>query len=642
MSNAKDMPAGIPAITAIDPAQWQPSERPLLFHFANFARMANTVELDGPRRGWFAEPLWRQYSYAPFNARVMENYFSLAFFAGHAAPWNIYHKHPGVLERLHAALEYTFALQDERGALPEYAPASVDTPMLAPSSFGAEYLALTLELAGDLLPASLRERLANSARAAARFVLTAEESWDHARSYSNQFLAAMTAALKVERVVGESGLRPLVERGLDALLDDFAAAPGYLYEADGADTFGYFFVSLSRLTALFEEYNDPRILEALRRHGAWMSRWMLPEPDGTTIICAGSHQTRTAGREWLTLDTAAQQHNLAMRAADGSWPWQQHGIGALLAGDDDERRFLKLFFANREALDGWHNSWTSGDLPGRCRTVGEYQPISTLYALPVYAAPAAEQAAARNALPCLHDAPGCTVEADAKGNQYAIVRRAAYSMGFAFAPNRSQATLGPAFLWNAGAGTLVLARNGGRAAWETIVGDTGTGRLLASASVRDEGATVEVLAKYPEIGVQKMFVLREHAIDVLLGPDAPQGHALREHVPLLLHDSDILQLDYGRCPVAGIYESVNGLQAVSQQLVVERGGQPVLRFDFHAPVTLRLLRRDAHAVGSISQVHGAHDAPLSADSTRYALVELRFAPAAAFYSRTGYRITVVH
>lgn len=137
-----------------------------MFHYANVARLANTVEMDGPRRGWFAEPLWRQYSYAPFNARVMENYFSLAFFAGHAAPWNIYHRHPGVLARLEATLEYTFALQDERGALPEYAPAVVDTPMLAPGSFGAEYLAMTLETAGALLAATLRDRLANSPRAA--------------------------------------------------------------------------------------------------------------------------------------------------------------------------------------------------------------------------------------------------------------------------------------------------------------------------------------------------------------------------------------------------------------------------------------------------------------------------------------------
>ncbi len=630
----------IPHIQSIDPMQWQAGDYSLLFHFVNFARLANAVELDGPRRGWFNEPLWRQYSYAPFNARVMENYFSLAFFAGFNAPWNIYYHHPGVLTRLEAALEYTFGLQDERGALPEYAPASVDTPMLAPSSFGAEYLALTLESAGRLLSPSLRERLAHSARSAARFVLTAEESWDHARSYSNQFLAAMTAALKVERIVGESGLRPLVERGLDALLDDFAAAPGYLYEADGADSFGYFFVSLSRLTALYEEYNDQRIIEAVRRHGAWMSRWMLPEPDGTTVICAGSHQTRTAGREWLTLDQKAQQHNLALRASDGSWPWQQHGIGALLAGDDDERRFLKLFFASHEALDAWERDWSKGDLLNRCRVIGEYQPVSTLQKLPAYAAPIAEQAAARDALPALHESSGCQVERDAKGNQYAIVRRAAYSMGFVFAPRKSQATLGPAFLWNKEAGTLALARNGGRAAWETIVGDVATGQLPIEAVVRDEGATVEILTNYAQIGLHKMFVLRDNMIDVLIGPDAPQGRALRERVPLLVHESDVLHLDYGRCPVAGIYEGVNGLKAVSQRLIVERDGNTVLRFDFHAPVSLRLLRRDARAVEGISQVHSAHDAPASSDGVRYALVELQFAPANAFYGRTGYRIVI--
>jgi hypothetical protein len=623
----------------IDPAQWSPAERPLLFHYLNIARVANAVELEGPRRGWFAEPLWRQYSYAPFNARVMENYFSLAFFAGYQAPWNSYYRDAGVLERLAAALEYTFALQDERGALPEYAPAAVDTPMLAPSSFGAEYLALTLELAGELLPRALRERLAASARAAAQFVLTAEESWEHARSYSNQFLAAMTAAIKVERIVGESGMRPLVERGLGALLGEFAAGPGYLYEADGADTFGYFFVSLSRLTALYAERQDERILEALRRHCAWMSRWMLPEPDGATLVCAGSHQTRTAGREWLTLDAAAQAQNLQTRAADGTWPWQQHGIAALMAGDDDERRFLSLFFANQEALDAWHAAWPQlAAEPAGLRMRGEYQPVSTLYALPAGGVTAARQQAALAALPCLTAAPGCAVEADARGNQYVLVRRASYSAGFAFATRRSQATLGPAFVWRPGVGTLALARNGGRAAWETLVGDAATGRMPASATVRDEGATVEIVVEYGDLGLRKMFVLRADAIDVLLGPEAPRGLTLRERVPLLLRDSDVLRLDYGSCAVADIYERVNGLQAVSQQVVVERAGRRVLRFDLHAPTPLRLLRHDARDLSGISQVHGAHDVAAAPGSDRAALVELRFAPASAFYGRTGYRV----
>ena len=150
----------------------------------------------GPLQGWFDQPLWRQYSYAPFNARVLENYHSLAFFAAYDAPWNQYYRHPGVLHRLRLTLEYTFALAGPRGELPEYASAELDAPMLAPSSFGAEYLAAVLDQAGALLPDDLRARLAEVARRATRYVLTAEDSWEHARSFSNQFLGALVAARK--------------------------------------------------------------------------------------------------------------------------------------------------------------------------------------------------------------------------------------------------------------------------------------------------------------------------------------------------------------------------------------------------------------------------------------------------------------
>jgi hypothetical protein len=103
----------------------------------------------GELQGWFGEALWRHYSYAPFNARVMENYHSLAFYK---APWNIYHKDPRVLSRLELTLNYTFNLMADNGAIPEYAPAAQDSPVLAPSSFGMEYMTSALEIAGQQRP----------------------------------------------------------------------------------------------------------------------------------------------------------------------------------------------------------------------------------------------------------------------------------------------------------------------------------------------------------------------------------------------------------------------------------------------------------------------------------------------------------
>jgi hypothetical protein len=78
----------------------------------------------------------------------MENYHSLAFFYGYDAPWNIYTRSPDVLQQLECALNYTFRLMAENGAIPECAPADLDTPMLAPSSFLVEYVAASLAVIG--------------------------------------------------------------------------------------------------------------------------------------------------------------------------------------------------------------------------------------------------------------------------------------------------------------------------------------------------------------------------------------------------------------------------------------------------------------------------------------------------------------
>ena len=228
---------------------WQPGEQRLCFHYVNFARLANSVLTEeGPLRGWFSEALWRQYSYAPFNARVMENYHSLAFFYAYDAPWNMHYRSPEVLRRLRYALDYTFGLMGDNGAIPEYAPADLDTPMLAPSSFGMEYMASALEYAGPLLPDDLRARLAAHARKAAVYVLTSEESWAHARAYTNQFLGALAGGARLARLTDDDALRAHVARGMDALLDESFLSPmGYLYEANGPETFAYFFTTLSRL-----------------------------------------------------------------------------------------------------------------------------------------------------------------------------------------------------------------------------------------------------------------------------------------------------------------------------------------------------------------------------------------------------------
>lgn len=617
----------IPAVTAIDKDQWRPEEEPLLWHFLHFKRLVDAVTVEsGPLQGWFSRPLWRQYSYAPFNARVMENYYSLAFFYAHDAPWNCYYRHPAVLERLRLTLEYTLALAGPRGALPEYAPAHTDTPMLAPSSFGAEYLAAVLDRAGPLLPGDLRARVVAAARDATTYVLTAEESWTHARSFSNQFLGALVAARKLARLTGDQGLLALAERGGRGVLEEFGAAPGYLYENDGADTFGYFFVSLYRLIPLHHEWPDPCWSEVVRRQGAWMARWMLPEPDGDTILLAGAHHTRTAGRDRIT----AAPESLPAILVPSSGPYANrwgHGAGALLAGAEaDERRFLRLAFPPVARQEAWHRAWRDEpDLIAAAdwhHSSGEYPPVSTLSGYPPYAPTDAAWREDRAALPCHAATPVTETLRDDRGNQYTFVRQPRYYAGFAFATRRSVARLGPSFLWLPDAGTVILSYNA-RArypglCWETTLGERGTGSIPASALVRDEGGATEISIDYGDLGCHKAYVLRPEGIDVRLSVLRADGANPTERVPLLLREDDLLRLDYGTCPVADLYERDQGMKVVTRHLAIERRGCPILRFDFHAPVVAQVRRFPARD-GLVA-------------------VELRFPFAPVFYGRSGYRL----
>ncbi|MBI2952352.1 hypothetical protein HYY27_09665, partial [bacterium] len=503
----------VPAVESIDRSQWRPEEYDLLFHFVNFARVANSVVTEpGPLQGWFREALWRHYSYAPFNARVMENYFSLAFFYGYDAPWNVYHRSPAILERLRLALDYTFGLMGENGAIPEYAIADIDAPMLAPSSFGMEYMSAALEVAGPLLPDDLRGRLVAQARKAAVYVLTAEESWAHARSFTNQFLGAMAGGLRLARLTNDAELKGYAERAGEALLGEFMSPMGYLYENDGAETFAYFFVTLGRLVPLYHEWPDARWLEVLRRHCAWMARHMLLEPDGRTVILAGSHQTRTGSG-----------YRLTPRGG-------QRGLGDLMADGHDERQFMKLFLSSAEAAAQARRAWEEAPDPvGAQRQASKsrgYVPVSTLWNYATYAPPEAEIAEALGRLPCLDPTTGTEKLEDDRGNQYIYVRHPNYYAGFCFATHRTTAAHGPSFLWHGRAGTLVLSENGDRPRWETQVGEGGTGRALALAKTRGERGGQVIEVRYPDLNVTKTYVLRPEGWDVFLSARAAGDRAL--------------------------------------------------------------------------------------------------------------------
>ena len=620
------MSAAITPVSHIDINQWNPEEYDLLFHLANFARMANAVEVEpGPLQGWFKEALWRHYSYAPFNCRVMENYFSLAFFYGYNAPWNPYYRDAEVLKRLELTLEYTFARMAENGAIPEYAPAELDTPMLAPSSFGMEYMSAALEAAGPVLPEPLKSRLCEYARKAAVYVLTSDESWEHARSYTNQFLGAMAGGARLARLTDDDELMDMVTAAGDALVQDFISPMGFLYEADGPETFSYFFVSLKRLAPLYEEWPDKRVLEAFTRHCEWMSRWMLTEPDSDHILLSASHQTRTASKGAYLVDPGRLGVGHA-RSFLGSQQAAQKGASSLVEAAGHLADPLRLMLLSQEKIESYQNAIAANPQQALAQVLEDtrslgYPPVSTESACPIYAPTTDELARARASLPCNNPNGQAELFDDDRGNQYVFYNGARYTTAFAFGQKRTAAQYGPAHLWTPDAGTIILAHNGEGPAWETRLmnSELGTGKALANAETREGRGGIELWLHYSELGFGKAYIVRPDGIDVQIqGQASSDGRMLLECIPLLLRATDELVMDYGRCRAESMSERLLGI--VTRYLTIERRGKAVLTIDMGEPISMSLTP--------------------TYDKEGFVRCLLQAPLAPHFYFRTGYRVIV--
>jgi hypothetical protein len=61
-------------LSKLSPSDFRDDELDLPYYLAHFSRIANSVALTGPRRGFIDSPVWRDLKdNQPFNARIMES-----------------------------------------------------------------------------------------------------------------------------------------------------------------------------------------------------------------------------------------------------------------------------------------------------------------------------------------------------------------------------------------------------------------------------------------------------------------------------------------------------------------------------------------------------------------------------------------
>lgn len=282
-----DLPAGHGAGHRID------------YYVGNFHHLTNAVRPAPPAKGFIDIPVWRRPEHnRPYNARIMENITTLAWFYTQEGSWNPFYGDPDLRWRLEAALWFWLSIQNNDGRFSEYGYRSWN---LAATAFATKFMGETLELleTGPPINPELHEKVRLANRRALMAVFTMDELYDHGRRFSNQYGNAFTGALAhLHLNPGDTELREAFEAKLQTSLKDFQSPAGYFYEHFGPD-WGYAFgTHLSNLLmAWFYAKDDDRYAgHYIREHGhfmEWLSYNAVKQPDRDLFVLNKAIESRT-------------------------------------------------------------------------------------------------------------------------------------------------------------------------------------------------------------------------------------------------------------------------------------------------------------------------------------------------------------
>lgn len=274
-------------LSKLSPSDFREDELDLPYYLAHFSRIANSVALTGPRRGFIDIAVWRnKEDNQPYNARIMESILSLAYFYTLDRPWNSYHADPEVRLRLEAALDFWAGSQNADGRFSEYA---VGQWSLAPTAFATKFMGETLRLlrSGPPIDSAILRRAKEADRKALMAVFTRKDMQEHGMTYTNQFSNAFAGALAYLAMYPDAELSARLHEQVAVADRDHQSPVGYFYEMGGPD-WGYnldthhsnFIMAYhyTRGTPFADEFVRP-----MKKWYEWFAYNALPEPTGRAL-----------------------------------------------------------------------------------------------------------------------------------------------------------------------------------------------------------------------------------------------------------------------------------------------------------------------------------------------------------------------
>jgi hypothetical protein len=305
-------------LSKLKPADFSDDELDLPFYLAHLRELADSVVASGPDRGFIDIAVWRPASGdKPYNARIMENILSLAYFYTTQRPWNVYYGSKPLRQRLEAALEFWCRIQSPEGKFSEYEPQGWN---LAATAFATKFMgrALILLRAGPPIDGALLARVEAADRKTIQIGLTDPGLWEHGRQYANQYTNLWAGCLEYLHVLPDGALEQSFWKRVADGLKEFQSPAGFFYESGGAD-FGY--NSDTHQHNLEVAYQWTRgtararaFVEHDRRWFEWLSWNALPAVEGDGWVLNRGIETRQKHAFFEELTTPLAEQIPAARA----------------------------------------------------------------------------------------------------------------------------------------------------------------------------------------------------------------------------------------------------------------------------------------------------------------------------------------
>jgi hypothetical protein len=536
----------------LKPSDFSDDELDLPYYLAHFHRLANAVVAEGENRGFINIAVWRSpQDNRPYNARIMENILSLAFFYSTRRPWNQYYASPAVRVRLEAALDFWCRIQSSDGQFSEYGPQRWN---LAATAFATKFMGQTLTLLhdGPSIDAKLHDRVVKADRKAIRVVLTDPVLLAHGKDFTNQYTNVFAGGLAYLNLYPDAEIAGLLRRRIRETTNVFQSPAGYFYEARGAD-WGYNLGTHHSNLLMAWHYTQGTPLGTMlvaeeRKFVEWLAYNAAREPDGSGFTLNRAIETRQRRPFLDAAEIRRSQMDQGQRLIASEVPLARAFAPTRteIAGDFVQRR--------AELERSWRRA---NDL-----LVGEFRafsPYAFLHRSHVKWYPTeVQRSAAYGLLPYQRLRFSHQRVDDRERLVFTFVRQPGYYVAFNSGPKlTSQQRYGIGFIWEPEMGSVVQSQTGTtNAAWGTVLGQNQNvfeaDTLNAEFSVDGKGISplngnrdlpqgvLTVKYSFSDQG-EKILTFGERELTVMIDHSSP----FREQIPLLVGGDDKLKVTPG-------------------------------------------------------------------------------------------------